>query len=117
MNLLEKIKFAFSKEQELRRKQQNAIRHKQLKNLLITHKKEFILTAITFLAIGGCIQSLVGNFTIDKLRQNNFENEAIIKCFYTQPCNQKIKSLDIKHDKQKVIDIAIAYQIKYELTN
>ena len=52
---------------------------------------------------------------IDKLRNTNSDNEAILSCFYNQSCNQKIINLDIKNDKQKVIDIAAAYQFKDKL--
>lgn len=116
MTLLEKIKFAFSKEQELLRKERSAIRLNELKKLLSTHKKEFLFTALFSLGIGTCVSNLAASFTIDKLRKNKFDNESIIACFYNKSCNQKIIHLDIKNDNQKVIDIATAYQFKDDLT-
>lgn len=116
MNLIKKIKHYCSADQQLLRRQRDVVKRNNLKSLLRSHKKEFLVTAIISFAIGANIATFGDRFMIDKLRNTNFNNEAIISCFYNQSCNQKIINLDINNDKQNIIDVATAYKFKDDLS-
>lgn len=115
MDLFQRIKYAFSKEQLLLKEERRVARRNHLRKLFRENKKLVLSIVLFSFGCGLCLSLLADSFKIDKLSRDKNDSEVIIACFYDKQCNQKIINLDFTKDKQHIIDIANAFQLKNDL--
>lgn len=117
MDLFQRIKCAFSKEQLLLKEERRVAQRNHLKKLFRENKKLVISIVLFSFGFGLCLSLLANSFKIDKLSSDKIDSEVVIACFYDKQCNQKIINLDFTKDKQHIIDVASAFQLKNYLEN